>query len=213
VLAPALAAAMVTALVLGLADPARLGIDTNVVMGILLSASMGLAFLGIGLFPQFGRSDYEVRALLWGSLNLVGWRDVAWVAGAGGALVAFLVLFGKEMRAILFSRSEAAAAGIHATAIWAGFLVFCAVLLTLNFRLVGGLMIYALAANPAAAAFLLVRGARRAMVVAALLGAISGLGGFLLSAATDLQTGPVIVLFSTGLVILAGLWRRITARA
>jgi manganese/iron transport system permease protein len=61
-LVPALAAAMATALALGLADPHKLGIDTNVVMGILFSASMGLAFLGIGLFPQMGKSDYEVRA-------------------------------------------------------------------------------------------------------------------------------------------------------
>jgi ABC-type Mn2+/Zn2+ transport system permease subunit len=70
-------------------------------------------------------------------------------------------------------------------------------------------MIYSLAANPAAAAFVLVRGARPAMALAALLGGISGLGGFLIAAMTDLRTGPVIVLLSTALVILAGLYRRI----
>jgi manganese/iron transport system permease protein len=210
-LIPALGCSMVTALVLGLADPHRLGMDTNVVMGILFSASMGLALLGIGMFPMLGKSDYEVRALLWGSLNFCRWRDVGFIAAGAVMLLAFLSAFGKEMRAILFSRSEAQAVGIHATAIWSGFLVLCAVGLTVNFQVVGALMIYSLAANPAAAAFQLVRGSRRAMVVAAALGGFSGLGGFLLAAWTDLPTGPVIVLLSSALVVLAGLWRRFVA--
>ena len=66
-------------------------------------------------------------------------------------------------------------------------------------------MIYSLVVNPAAAAFRLVRGCGRAMVVASVLGGASGLGGFLVSAATDLPSGAVIVLFSSALVGVASL--------
>ena len=84
-----------------------------------------------------------------------------------------------------------------------------AVVLTVNFQTVGGLMIYSLISNPAAAAFQLVKGCRRAMVLAAVLGAATGLGGFLISAATDLPSGAVIVLLSSLLLALAAIFRRI----
>ena len=73
-------------------------------------------------------------------------------------------------------------------------------------------MIYSLVVNPAAAAFQLVRGCGRAMVLAMALGAASGLGGFLISAATDLPTGAVIVLFSSLLVGVAGLLAHLCGR-
>jgi len=207
-LLPALAGAVVTALALGLADPRKIHMDANVVMGLLFSVTMGLAFLGFGLFGVLGRSDNDVRSLLWGSLTYCRWADVWLMLAASAALGLFVLAFGKEMRAILFSRTDAQAAGIRATGVWTGFLVLTAVLMTVNFQTVGGLMIYSLITNPAAAAFQLVRGARRAMALAVVFGAVSGLGGFLLSAVTDLPSGAVIVLVSAMLVAVAAGVRR-----
>jgi manganese/iron transport system permease protein len=204
-LLPALAGAVLCALLLGLLNPERVHLDDNIVLGFLFSATMGLAFLGIGLFGILGRSDNDVRSLLWGSLNFCRWRDVRLMLAALLALLGFVLLLNKEMRAIMFSRQDAAAAGIHTTAIWTAFLILAAAVLTVNFQTVGGLMIYSLVVNPAAAAFQLVKGCGRAMALAMLLGAASGLGGFLLSAATDLPSGAVIVLLSSVLVGVAGL--------
>jgi len=211
-LLPALASSVLAALVLGLADPRKINMDTNVVMGLLFSVTMGLAFLGFGLFGVLGRSDHDVRSLLWGSLAYCRWDDVGLMLGAAMILVVFLIAFGKEMRAILFSRTDAQAAGIHATAVWTSFLVLTAVIMTVNFQTVGGLMIYSLVTNPAAAAFQLVKGFRKVMLLAALLGAASGLGGFLLSAVTDLPSGAVIVLLSSFVVALAAAMRWLVLR-
>jgi len=199
---------VLTALTLGLLEPGRFHMDTNVVMGLLFSVTMGLAFVGFGLFGVLGRSDNDVRSLLWGSLTYCRWSDVWLMLAAATGLGGFVLVFGKEMRAILFSRRDAAAAGIHATAVWSGFLVLTAAVMTVNFQTVGGLMIYSLITNPAAAAFQLVRGSKRTLAVASALGAASGLGGFLLSAATDLPSGAVIVLVSSAMVALAALARR-----
>jgi len=211
-LIPALAGAAVTALALGLWNSHHFQMDDNVVMGVLFSASMGLAFLGIGLFGTMGRSDNDVRSLLWGSLNYCHWNDVGLMLGAAVALAGFITLFFKEMRAIMFSREMAAATGIHATLVWTLFLILTAVVLTVNFQTVGGLMIYSLVANPAAAAFQLTKGCRRTIGVAVILGALSGVGGFLISAFTDLPTGAVIVLFSSALVPLAAISASILRR-
>lgn len=206
-LVPALVAAVLTALILGFLGPQKTHMDDNVLLGVLFSATMGVAFLGIGLHGILGRSDNDVRSLLWGNLNFCRWRDVRLMLSAFVVLLAFVLAFFKEMRAIIFSRQEAAAAGVHVTPIWTSFLALTALTLTLNFQTVGGLMIYSLIANPAAAAFQIAKGFRNAIWVAMLLGASSGLGGFLISAATDLPSGAIIVLFSSALVAVAALIR------
>ena len=77
-LLPALAAAAVSAILVGLIDPQTVRVDINVVLSILFSLMMGLAFLGLGMFSLFGVSDNEVRNLLWGSLTFCRWRDL-WI--------------------------------------------------------------------------------------------------------------------------------------
>jgi manganese/iron transport system permease protein len=210
-LLPALGGATLTALALGLLDPQRVHLDDNAVLSFLFSATMGLAFLGIGLHGILGRSDHDVRGMLWGSLNFCRWRDVWLMLASAGALVAYTVVFFKEMRAIMFSRPDAEATGIRVNMVWSGFLMLVAAVLTVNFQTVGGLMIYSLISNPAAAAFLLVKGCGRTMVLSATLGATSGLGGFLISAATDLPSGAVIVLVSSALLGAAAVVRRTRA--
>ena len=137
-LVPAMAGAVLTAVLLGLLSPERVHLDQNVVLGFLFSTTMGLAFLGIGLFGVLGRSDNDVRSLLWGSLNYCRWRDVRLMLAVSSSLVVFLLAFYKEMRAIMFSREAAAAAGIHSTAVWTVFLILTAAVLTVNFQTVGG---------------------------------------------------------------------------
>ena len=88
------------------------------------------------------------------------------------------------------------------------FLLLASLVLTVNFQTVGGLMIYSLLANPAVAAARLVRGYGRMLIVAAGLGGVSGAGGFLISAWTDLPTGAMIVILSSCLVGLALAWER-----
>lgn len=215
-LLPALGGAVLTALALGLTNWHRAHLDDNTVLSFLFSVSMGLAFLGIGLYGILGRSDNDVRSLLWGSLNFCRWPDVWLMLGTSLALAVYVFVFFKELRAILFSRADAEAAGIRATAVWSGFLVLTAATLTVNFQTVGGLMIYSLISNPAAAAFQVARGCRRVLLWSAVFGAASGLGGFLIAAVTDLPSGAVIVLVSSVLLglaaVLGPLWRRPSVR-
>ena len=86
-LLPAAAAAGATALLLGLLSPEQVRIDNNVLIGVLFSLSMGLAFLGIGLFSVYGVSDNEVRNLLWGSLTFCRWSDVRLMASTAAAML------------------------------------------------------------------------------------------------------------------------------
>jgi manganese/iron transport system permease protein len=204
---PALFTSGLTSLLLGVTNPRWIKMDDNVMMSVLFSATMGLAFLGLGLFSVMGRTDGDVRTLLWGSIAFCRWSDV-WIMLCVGLLLAlFILVFYKELQAILFSREIATASGIRTGAIWGGFLLLTALVFTVSLQSVGGLMVYSLVTNPAAAAFQLTRGTARCILLSAFFGTVSGLGGFLISALTDLPSGAVIVLLSSSIVLVSALWR------
>lgn len=205
----ALAAAAMATAILGLIPPGRMRLDVNVAMGVLFPLMMGLTFLGIGLMPG-PRS--QMLGLLWGSLLFVGMRDVWMISLSSLALLVFSILFAKEMRAILFSRFLAAATGVHQQFVYVAFLALCGLVLTVNLQTVGGLMLFALIANPAAAALQVGKGYRSVCVLASILGGLSALGGLLAAYYLDLPTGACIVLVSTGLFLLSVLWRRVRGR-
>lgn len=209
VLLPALASAVLSAVLLGVIDPRRSRINPDTLMGVLFSVSMGVAFLGIGMFPVLGRSDNDIRNLLWGSLAFCRWSDVTVMLATAVGTWLFVALFAKELRAILFCRQQAAAAGIHVGIVWSGFLVLAAIVLTVNFQAVGGLMIYSLLTCPATAAFQLSRGHRASIFIASLVGAACGLLGFLLSAWLDLPSGATTVLLAGASVGLAATGRAV----
>jgi len=199
-LVPALLAATAAALLLGLLESRRVRIDANVLIGVLFSFSLGLAFLGIGLFGTLGRPDHEIRGLLWGSLLFCQWPQVKLMAFVTLALASFVGLCYKELRAILFSRVHAAAAGVHVGLVWTLFLILSSAVLTIDFQTVGGLMIYSLITNPALAAFQLARGHGRTLLLALVLGGLTSLLGFLVAAYCDLPVGATIVILSSLLV-------------
>lgn len=204
-LLPALGAASAMALLLGTLEGRGVQVDANVVIGVLFSLSMGLAFLGIGLFGRLGRPDNEVRSLLWGSVIFCRWRDVILMTAVTALLSLFIWAFRKELRAIMFSRLHAAAAGVPVGLVWTGFLILTSASLTVNFQTVGGLMIYSLVTNPAVAAFQLAKGHDRTLLLAIVLGGLTSLSGFLIAYLTDLPTGATIVILSSLLVGLAGI--------
>jgi len=113
------------------------------------------------------------------------------------------------MKAILFSRVLAKASGVQEGFVWGVFLAVCGATLTVNLGSVGGLMIYSLMVNPAVAALQVCRSYASALVAAVFLGAVSALGGFVVSYHLNLPTGACIVLFSSALFAGAVFYRHV----
>lgn len=178
-------------------------LDPNVALGTLFSLSMGLAFLGIGL-AEGPRSS--LLGLLWGSLLFVDTGKLTMIVLCGVVLAVFTVAFDARLRAMLFSR-ELASALFPEGVLFALFLLLAAAVITVNLETVGGLMLYSLVTNPAVAALRLARGYVSALVLGAVFGSVSALGGFLAAYWLDLPAGACIVLVSSALVGVA-LWRR-----
>jgi manganese/iron transport system permease protein len=189
--------------------PERSRLDANVALAILFSLTLGLTFLGIGLMRG---SRSEVLGLLWGSILLVRTANVVVISIAAVLFVVFAAAFNKELKALLFSRTIASATGVHETFVYALFLGLCGVILAVNLPLVGGLMIFSLITNPAAAAYQICRGHRAVVVTATGFGIASAVGGFIISYYFDLPTGACIVLTSTVVFALSAWYRALRRR-
>jgi manganese/iron transport system permease protein len=135
------------------------------------------------------------------------------IAVAAAGLAVFVAAFNKELKVLLFSRTIASATGVHETFVYALFLGLCGVILAVNLPLVGGLMIFSLITNPAAAAYQLCRGHRAVVGVSTLFGTLSAVGGFVVSYYADLPTGACIVLASAAIFALAAAYRAVARRA
>ncbi len=195
----------VSAMALAAIAPDNNRIDTNVGLAVLFSLMLGLTFLGIGLIRG---QRLDILGMLWGSLLFVQPKSVITISAVTVMLVVFAFLFNKELKQLLFSREIAAATGAHHYLVYCLFLALCGLILAINLRIVGGLMIFALTINPAASAYQICRGYKSVVIVATFFGMISTVAGFLISYYCNIPTGASIVLTSTAIFAVCALIKR-----
>ena len=167
--------------------------DLNTVTSILLSLTMGLTFLGIGIH----KGDMSpLLGLMWGSFLFVKTTDLYTMTILAFVLVLFSVLFRKELESILFSRTVSRVSGINDSHIMILMLILTAFIVTVYLQIIGGLMVYSLLTNPAASAFELGKNMKIVKFMSVGFGILSTLAGFWISYIFNLPTGACIVLVS-----------------
>ncbi len=200
--AGALAFSLAAAAVIGpLADRGEFNPDTPI--GIVFSATMGLAFLFMGLLPG---PKTQALGLLWGSILTVSRPELVLLAAVAAAALALVVLFFKEIQAVIFHREMARAVGIPADLIFYGLLCLAGAAVTSSLSSIGGLLVYNLILNPAAAAYQLTYDLRKMFALSVLFGVASCWAGLLLSAAWDLPSGATIVMVAVGIFVLCSIF-------
>ncbi|WP_027191887.1 metal ABC transporter permease [Fundidesulfovibrio putealis] len=175
-----------------LADKGEVSPDTAV--GVVFTAMLGVAILCLGIMP--GPKSAGLN-LLWGSILTASKRDVWLLGGVSFVVVGGIILFYKEILAVTCHRHVAALAGIPATAIFYAILFATGMTVTACLPSVGGLLVYSLIINPAAAAYQLTYRLSWMFVFAAALGAVSCTMGLFLAWYADVPAGAAIVVSSS----------------
>ena len=198
----ALLFSLATAAIIGpVADRGELNPDTSI--GIVFSLMLGLAFLFMGLMPG-ARS--EALSLFWGSILTVTRHNLIFLAITTAVIVGMVVAFYKEIQAVLCHREVALAVGIPATIVFYGLLFSAGVTITASLQSIGGLLIYSLILNPAAAAYQLTYSLKRMLLIAAAFGVASCWAGLAVSYSLDTPSGASIVITSSVIFGLATLF-------
>ena len=195
----ALALSLAAAAIIGpLADRGELNPETSV--GVIFSLMLGLAFLFMGLMPGTKSGALE---LLWGSILTNTRSDIILLGIVAAVVVGLVFVFYKEIQATIFHRGMALAVGLPATVVLYGVLFLTGTTITVSLRSVGGLLIFSLILNPAAAAYQLTYSMKRMFLLSAGFGVISGWVGLLISYLFNIPSGATIVVTSSAIFMLA----------
>ena len=182
---------LAAAIVGPLADRGELNPDTSI--GVMFTIMMGLAFLFIGLMTG---PKSEALNLLWGSILTIGHQDLVFLSIIAVLVVGLVVFFYKEIQAVIFHREIALAVGIPASLFFYSLLFLSGATITASLQSIGGLLIFALIINPAAAAYQLTYSLKKMFLLSALFGVFSGWIGLWISYLFDLPSGATIVIIS-----------------
>ncbi len=173
------------------ADRGELNPDTSI--GIVFSLMLGLAFLFMGLMPG---ARTEALNMFWGSILTVTQQDIIFLAVVTGAIIGLVIAFYKEIQAVICHRQVALAVGIPATVVFYGLLFSTGVAITASLQSIGGLLIYSLILNPAAAAYQLTYSLKKMLFIAVAFGIVSCWAGLAASYLLDIPSGAAIVITS-----------------
>jgi manganese/iron transport system permease protein len=189
----ALLFSLASAAIIGpMADRGELNPDTSI--GIIFSLMLGLAFLFMGLMHG---ARTEALNLFWGSILTVTQQDIIFLAAVTGVIAVLVVVFYKEIQAVICHREIALAVGIPATVIFYGLLFSTGVTITASLQTIGGLLIYCLILNPAAAAYQLTYSLKKMLFIAVAFGVVSCWTGLVASYLLDIPSGAAIVITSS----------------
>jgi len=189
----ALLFSLASAAIIGpMADRGELNPDTSI--GIVFSLMLGLAFLFMGLMPG---ARTEALSLFWGSILTVTRQNLIFLAVTTAVVIGLLVIFYKEIQAVICHREVALAVGIPATVVFYSLLFSTGVTITASLQSIGGLLIYSLILNPAAAAYQLTYNLKRMLLIAIAFGVISCWAGLAASYLLDIPSGASIVITSS----------------
>jgi len=195
----ALLFSLASAAIIGpVADREELNPDTSI--GIVFSLMLGLAFLFMGLMPG---ARTKALNMFWGSILTVARHDIVFLAAITGIIVGLVIAFYKEIQAVICHRQVALAVGIPATIIFYGLLFSTGVSITASLQSIGGLLIYSLILNPAAAAYQLTYSLKKMLFIAAAFGVVSCWAGLAASYFLDIPSGAAIVITSAVIFGLA----------
>ncbi len=178
----------------------RAGTKTNISFGIIFSLAMGLAFLGAGIMPG---GMQNASGYLWGSVFLADARDVAFMSASLAVTGLFLMVFYRQVSAVLFNREMAAANGINDRLFFYAIMLLTGVTVAANLNIIGGLMLFALIIIPPAIARRLTRDLKTFALFSTLAGAVCAVGGTAISFVFNLPVSAMVVLFNCAVYALS----------
>jgi ABC-type Mn2+/Zn2+ transport system permease subunit len=201
---------LVGALIMGLATALGIGyisqrgqVKEDTAIGVIFAASLAL---GVAILSTVQNYSVDLTHILFGNVLGVSVGDL-WVTAGLGVLVLLIVfLLYKELLVISFDPVLAATLRLPLTVLQYLLLVLIALTIVVSLQTVGAALMVAMLVTPAATGYLLTRRLWQMMVVGAVVGVISSVGGLYLSFYANVASGAAVVLVATGLFVGAFLF-------
>jgi zinc transport system permease protein len=183
----------VSSLVLGpVSEKTKMGLGT--LSGYMMTLTLAIAFI---LFYKANIHVVQAFSILWGSiLSLTVW-DLLLVILVSLLILGLVLLFFKEVQAILYDREVALAVGLPEKKLYYAMVFVLGLTIAISMRMIGALLIDAFVLLPAIAANLVSRNLKQVFLFSSAFGLISGMGGLYLALVWDLPTSSTIILVAS----------------
>ncbi|MFC5584830.1 zinc ABC transporter permease subunit ZnuB [Nitratireductor kimnyeongensis] len=178
----------------------RQALSTDALLGILSHSTLALGLVMVA-FMTWVRVD--LMGFLFGDILAVSKTDIAIIYAGGAVVTALLVWLWRPLLAATVNPDIAQAEGLKPERSRLVFMLLMAAVIAIAMKLVGILLITALLIIPAATARRFAGGPEVMAVLAALIGALSVVGGLTASLQFDTPSGPSIVVAALALFILS----------
>ncbi|MGI9174257.1 MAG: metal ABC transporter permease [Rhodothermales bacterium] len=203
VLGAALSGWFGTLVLMGITGRTRVPYDAA--LGLVLSVFFGVGLVLLTFIQRLPLgSQAGLDKFLFGQAAALVERDVVVIAVLGAAALLFTVLFWKEFKLLAFDRAFGESLGLPMGALDVGLTTLLVIAIVVGLQTVGVVLMSAILVAPASAARQWTDRLGWMMVLAALVGAVAGVTGALISASVPrLPTGPTVVLCAGVMVIVS----------
>ncbi len=150
--------------------------------------------LGIAIVSTQASYSADLTHILFGSILGISQSDLLMVAAMGAAVLLVILLLYKELLIVSFDLTLAHSLRFPVERLRILLLLLIAVTIVASLQAVGIALMLALLITPAATARLLVKRLHHMIVIASLIGIVSGVVGFYASYYLDIPSGACIVL-------------------
>ena len=185
-------------LLLLLQQQRRLATDT--LLGILAHGGLALGLVGISFLESV---HVDLMSYLFGDILAITVRDLMWIYGGGGVVLAVTVLIWRPLLAVTVHEELARAEGVRVGFVRIAFTLLIALAVAIAMKIIGLILIVALLIIPAATARRFARSPEQMAVLASAVGVAAVVGGLHSSLVWDTPSGPSIVVAALALFALA----------
>ena len=175
-------------------------------LGVLAHSALALGLVAVSLIPAV---RVDLSAYLFGDILAVTRRDLMFIWGGAGLVLALLVWRWSALLTTTLSEDLAFASGLNPGRERLILTLALALTVAVALKVVGALLIAALLIIPAAAARSLARSPESMAALATAIGAGATLGGLALSLNLDTPAGPSIVAVAAAIFAILALAGRI----
>ncbi|HTJ47793.1 MAG TPA: metal ABC transporter permease [Kofleriaceae bacterium] len=186
-------------------DPKRLGLSREMVLGMVFAFTSGAAVLIGSRIPQ---ETGDIQAILFGNAVVVSPEDLQRLVWTSAGIIALHVWWFRGFAFASFDPISARVQGLPVRMLDLILLLSVGVMVGEVARALGAMPAFAMSTLPGMAALLVVRGPLPVtFAVASILGAMSGVGGYLLAYKKQFSVGPAQTVVAVSLVVIAALVR------
>ena len=174
-------------------------------LGIVLSVFFGLGIVLLTLIQNHPSANKAgLDTFLFGNASTLLKNDIVVMAVLGGIVLLLLALFWKEFKLLTFDRDFSASVGYPTKSLDVLLMTLIVVAIVIGLQTVGVVLMSAMLVAPAAAARQWTNRLGIMVFLAAFFGALAGVaGGITSSLVSKLPTGPTIVVYVSGIVVVS----------